>query len=445
MKTLKARIGAIEPLRLILRAFRYRNYRLFFGGQSISLIGTWMQQIAMGWLVYRLTGSAFLLGVVGFASQIPVFILTPFAGVFADRWHRYRMLIATQVLSMVQAFLLAGLVITGRVAVWHIVSLSVFLGIVQAFDAPVRQAFVFDLVEKRQDLGNAIALNSLMFNGARLVGPSVAGIVIAVSGEGLCFLINAFSYAVVIFALCLMRIAPNKPNARAGHVLHGLKEGVAYVAASVPIRSILALLGLVSLTGVPYVVLMPVVATKVLGGGPEAFGFLVASSGLGALIGALYLASQKTVVGFGRKIVLTAGIFGASLVAFSFSRSLIFSMALMTLTGFGMMVQIASSNTVLQTIVEDDMRGRVMSFYTLAFMGVVPFGSLLFGSLASSIGTQETLAIGGMSCVIGSALFARKLPEIRKAIHPIYARMGIISKVSAGIQSASELVKPPED
>ena len=440
METLKDRIRSIEPLRLILRAFRYRNYRLFFGGQSISLIGTWMQQIAMSWLVYRMTGSVFLLGVVGFASQIPVSILAPFAGVLADRWDRYRILIATQALAMAQAVVVYLLVATGRIEVWQIVGLSVFLGVVNAFDVPARQAFVFDLVERREELGNAIALNSLMFNAARLVGPSVAGMMIAISGEKTCFLVNAVSYSIVIIALFAMRLAPMKAVRHDSHIIHGLKEGIVYALRSVPIRSILLLLGLISLAGVPYAVLMPVVATEILGGGPQVFGFLVAASGLGALIGALYLASRRTIVGFGSMIALAAGLF-----LFSLSRVLILSLALMVLVGLSMMVQIASSNTILQTIVDDDKRGRVMSFYTMAFLGTAPFGSLLVGGLASRIGVPYTLMIGGIACVAGSVLFAINLPSLRKAIHPIYARMGIVAEVSTGIQSASELIRPPED
>jgi len=445
METLKDRIRSIEPLRLILRAFRYRNYRLFFGGQSISLVGTWMQQIAMSWLVYRMTGSVFLLGVVGFASQIPVSILAPFAGVLADRWDRYRILIATQTLAMAQALAVYSLVATGRIEVWQIVGLSVFLGVVNAFDVPARQAFVFDLVERREELGNAIALNSLMFNAARLVGPSVAGMMIAVSGEKTCFLVNAVSYSIVIIALFAMRLAPMKAVRHDSHIMHGLKEGIVYALRSVPIRSILLLLGLISLAGVPYAVLMPVVATETFGGGPQVFGFLVAASGLGALIGALYLASRRTIVGFGSMIALAAGLFGVGLFLFSLSRVLILSLALMVLVGLSMMVQIASSNTILQTIVDDDKRGRVMSFYTMAFLGTAPFGSLLVGGLASRIGVPYTLMIGGIACVAGSVLFAINLPSLRKAIHPIYARMGIVAEVSTGIQSASELIRPPED
>ncbi|MBN1526992.1 MAG: MFS transporter [Candidatus Omnitrophica bacterium] len=445
MKTLKDRVKSIEPLMLILRAFRYRNYRLFFGGQSISLVGTWMQQIAMSWLVFKMTGSVFLLGVVGFASQLPVSILVPFAGVLADRWDRYRILIATQTLAMAQAIAVYVLVATGRIEVWQIIALSVLLGIVNAFDVPARQAFVFDLVEKRQDLGNAIALNSLIFNAARLIGPSIAGMMIAISGEKTCFLVNALSYSVVIIALFAMRIVPRKSVKHASHIMHGLKEGVAYALRSVPIRSILLILGLISIAGVPYAVLMPAVATEILGGGPQVFGFLVAASGLGALIGALYLASRRTIIGFSSTVTLATGLFGVGLFFFSLSRVLVISLVLMLVVGLSMMVQIASSNTILQTIVDDDKRGRVMSFYTMAFLGTAPFGSLLAGGLASRIGVSCTLMIGGIACVAGSAFFAIKLPSLRKAMHPIYARMGIITEVSTGIQSATELIRPPED
>lgn len=418
----------IYGLRLIFRALSHRNYRLFFGGQSISLIGTWMQQIAMSWLVYRLTHSAFLLGVVGFTGRIPTFLFAPLAGVLVDRWSRHRLLVITQILSTIQALILAFLVLTGMITVWHIIFLSLFLGFVNAFDVPVRQSFVVDMVEKEEDLGNAIALNSSMATSARLFGPSIAGILIATVGEGMCFLLNGLSFLAVIAALLAMKIPRRKREMQNRQVIQGLKEGFSYAFGFAPIRSLLLLLGLVSLMGMPYQVLMPIFAGKILHGGPHTLGFLMAASGCGALAGTIYLASRKSVLGLGRIIVISSSLFGIGLITFSLSRVLWLSFLLMSLTGFGMMVQMASTNTVLQTIVEEDKRGRVMSFYAMAFMGMVPFGSLLVGSLANHIGAPYTVMIGGIACILGSVMFAKKLPSLRKIARPVYVEKGIISE-----------------
>ena len=421
-------------LEFIFRALRYRNYRLFFSGQIISLIGTWMQQIALSWLVYRLTNSVFLLGIVGFISQLPALFLTPLAGVVADRHNRHRILVATQILLMIQAFILSALVLTNSIVIWHIMVLSIFLGLVNAFDIPIRQAFTVDMVEKREDLGNAIALNSSMVNMARLVGPSIAGILIAVAGEGICFLLNGISYLAVIASLFAMQITPRETKRPATHVLHELKEGFRYAFGFMPIRSILLLLATVSLMGVPYQVLMPVFAKDIFHGGPRILGFLMAMSGIGALMGTVYLAMRKSVLGLGKIIARTAALFGLGVIIFSFSRVLWFSMLVILVSGFGMMVQMASSNTVLQTIVDEDKRGRIMSFYTMAFMGMMPFGSLLAGSLASKIGAPFTLLIGGICCIIGALVFAKNLPALKEEIRPIYAEKGIIPEVARGIQ-----------
>jgi MFS family permease len=415
-------------LRLIFRALSHRNYRLFFGGQGISLIGTWMQQIAMSWLAYRLTGSALLLGVVGFTSRIPTFLLASLAGVLADRWNRHRILVITQTLSMIQAMILAILVLTETVAVWHIISLSLLLGLINALDIPARQSFVVDMIEKREDLGNAIALNSSIVNGARLIGPSVAGVLIATLGEGMCFLVNGLSFIAVIMALLAMKIAPKQREMPSSQVLQGLKEGFSYAFGFAPIRSVLLLLALVSLMGMPYTVLMPIFAEKILHGGPQALGFLMGATGVGAMAGSIYLASRKSVLGLGKIIVISANLFGIGLIAFSLSHLFWLSLLFMLLTGFGMMVQMASSNTVLQTIVEEDKRGRVMSFYTMAFMGMVPFGSLLAGGLANKIGAPNTVMMGGVACILGSAMFAKKLPSLRKIARPIYVKKGIVSE-----------------
>ncbi len=389
-----------------------------------------MQQIAMSWLVYRLTNSAFLLGIVGFLGQIPTFLLAPFAGVIADKYNRHRVLIVTQTLAMLQALILSALVLANCITVGHIMTLSIFLGLVNSFDIPVRQAFTVEMIEEREDLGNAIALNSSMVNAARLLGPSLAGILIAGLGEGICFLLNAISYTAVIASLLAMKITPRQIGPSDAHVLHGLREGFVYAFNFAPIRSILILLGLVSLMGVPYQVLMPVFAKDIFHGGPITLGFLTAMSGVGALTGAIYLAGRKSVIGLGKIIPLASGFFGSGVIAFALSRTLWFSMAVMCMTGFAMMVQMAASNTVLQTIVEEDKRGRIMGLFTMAFMGMVPFGSLLAGSLASKIGAPNTLLLGGTCCVIGALMFVRKLPSLREKVRPIYIEKGIIPDVA---------------
>jgi MFS family permease len=417
-------------LSFMVRALRHRNYRLFFCGQSVSLIGTWMTRIATSWLVYRLTGSPLLLGLVGFAGQIPSFLLAPFAGVLVDRWDRHRLLVATQVLAMVQSAALAALALTGVINIWHVLLLSLFQGVINAFDMPARQAFVVEMVEKREDLANAIALNSSMVNAARLLGPSMGGILIAAVGEGWCFTLDAASYLAVIASLLLMHVVPRPRPASAGaKVLPELREGWAYVAGSPPIRSILLLLALVSLVGMPYTVLMPVFASRVLHGGPHTLGFLMAATGVGALLGAVFLANRRTVLGLGRIIPIMAGLFGAGLIGFSLSRQLWVSLPLLLLTGLGFMVHMAASNTLIQTLVDDDKRGRVMSFYTMAFMGTTPFGSLLAGSLADRIGAPRTLLLGGVGCIAAALWFARLLPSLRERVRPIYVRMGILPEM----------------
>ena len=436
---------ASRNLKLILRALHHRNFRLFFCGQAVSLIGTWTQRVAIGWLVYRLTGSVLMLGLVGFVGDLPLFLVAPFAGVMADRWNQHRILIAIQTLAMMQASILAVLVLTGVVEVWHVIVLSIFLGLLHAFEVPTRQSFLPDLLEKREDLGNAIALNSSMVHGARLIGPALAGILIATRGEGICFLLNAVSYVSVIAALIAMKISKKEKAAGNVRVLQELKEGFSYASNFAPIRSILLLLGLVSLVAMPYQVLMPVFAKDILLGGPRTFGFLVGCSGLGALAGAVYLASRKSVPGLERMIALAAGIFGIGLITFSFSRTLWLSFFIMLFTGFGMMIQMASSNTVLQTVVDDDMRGRVMGFYAMAYRGMVPLGSLLAGLLAEKIGAPGTLLLGGVCCVMGAVMFASKLPFLRKAIRPLYVKMGVLSDAGSGMQKPIDVSLPSEE
>lgn len=442
-KSFKSQLVSIFGLSNIVRSLRYRNYRLFFYGQSISLIGTWIQRITVPWLVYRLTGSVFLLGLVGFAGQIPTFLISPFAGVVIDRWNRHKILVITQVLALIQALVLALLFYEKSISVWHIAILSVFLGIINAFDMPARQSFVVDMIEKKEDLGNAIALNSSMVNSARLIGPSIAGVLISLTGEGMCFMINAVSYIFVITFLLMMKIKPRKIVVQDTNVFQKFKEGYKYTFGFIPIRYIILLLALVSLMGMPYTVLMPVFAKSILHGGSHTFGFLMGATGVGALIGAVYMASRKNAAGLENFIPWFAGIFGLGLILFSFSTNFILSMFLLLITGFGMLMQMTSSNTILQTIVDDDKRGRVMSFYTMAFMGTAPFGSLLAGSLASKVGAPNTLLIGGVACILGALIFMRKLPKIKKSIRPIYIRLGILPELVAGIQSATELINPP--
>jgi MFS family permease len=410
----------------LFRALYYRNYRLFFMGQGISLIGNWMQTVATGWLVFRMTDSPFLMGLVNFSAQIPTFLCAPFAGVLLDRWQRRRVLLITQALFMLQAFALALLTLSGIVQVWHIVLLNIVMGIVTSFDMPGRQSFVNEMIEKKEDLGNAIALNSSIFNGARMIGPSIAGIIIARIGEGMCFLLNAVSFLAVLAALLAMNVKPRIISTERTDILDELKKGVAYAFGFSPIRSILLLLFLTSMMGMPVMVLMPIFSKKILMGGPETLGFLMAASGVGALIGAMFLAWRRSVIGLGRLIPLASGIFGLGLIAFSFSRNLYLSLILGIFTGFGMMVQMASSNTLLQTIVDEDKRGRVMSLYTTSFMGAAPLGSLMAGALANKLGAPLTVMCGGIFCIAGALLFARNLPNIRKMIHPIYVRMGIM-------------------
>lgn len=413
----------------ILRAFSSKNYRLFFAGQSFSLIGIWMQQVAMSWLVYRLTGSALLLGVIGFVSQIPTLFVAPFAGVLADRWNRRHLIITTQILSMLQALILAFLVLSGAARVWQIIVLSAVMGVINSFDVPFRQAFVVETVNGKEDLANAIALNSSMFHGTRLIGPSLAGILIASVGEGICFLINGMSYLAVLFSLMAMKITPKEPAPRNRRILHELKEGFSYAFSFTPIRSTLLLIALVSLLGIPYVVLMPVFAKEILHGGPHTFGFLMTASGIGSFASAIYLASRKSVFGLDKLIALSPALFGLSIAAFAFSRSTWLSLIILIFAGFGMMLQIASSNTLIQTIVDDDKRGRVMSLYTMSFMGMAPFGSLLAGALAGRIGATQTVLFGGLCCLAGSMYFLLRLPAFKKSIHPAYERLGILPEV----------------
>ena len=429
----------------MFRALRSRNYKLFFVGQGISLIGTWMQQIALSWLVYRLTDSVFLLGAVTFSSQIPSFLLGPFAGVAADKFERRKVLLVTQVLSMLQASTLAALVLTDTIEIWHVLALSAVLGTINAFDIATRQAFVIELVEKREDVSNAIALNSSMFNMARLVGPTVAGLIIAVVGEGICLLINAVSYIAVLASLLMMHLKPFERVRHDRKAWESLKDGFQYAFGFAPIRALILIVGLLSLFGMPFTVLLPVFARDILHGGANTLGYLMGASGFGALAGAMFLAQRKSVVGLGKVIIYTMLLFAFALMAFSFSEVFVLSLVLMLFSGFGMIVTMASCNTLLQTIVDDDKRGRVMSLYATAFMGMAPVGSMLAGSVAEHVGVAYTLLGCGFLCAVSIIPFAVNRPKLRQMVQPIYERLGIEPEIATGLQSASNLTAPPED
>jgi MFS family permease len=414
------------------RALRHRNFRLFFGGQTISLIGTWMTRVATGWLVYRLTGSALLLGTVSFASQIPSFLLAPFAGVWVDRLDRRQVLVWTQTLSMIQSLALAWMTLSGRITVSWLLALGAMQGLINAFDMPGRQAFMVKMVDDRRDLQNAIAINSSMVNMARLIGPSLAGILIAATNEGWCFFIDGVSYLAVIASLLMMRLHAPVVKRETTSTLAELKAGWTYVSGFLPIRTILLLFAVVSLLGMPFVVLMPIFAARVLHGGPHTLGFLMASMGMGALLSALSLAARKHVLGLVRMIPLAAAVFGLGLIGFGLSHSFWLSMFMVFIAGMGMMQGMAASNTVIQTIVSEDKRGRVMSYYTMAFVGMAPFGSLLAGTMAHAVGAPWTVIVSGALVLVGAAWFASRLPAVRREIRPIYREMGILP-VTPGI------------
>jgi MFS family permease len=416
-----------------LRALRHRNFQLFFSGQLISLIGTWMQTIAQSWLVYRLTASPLLLGTAGFASQFPVFLVAPLGGIAADRFNRQRLVIGTQISSMILAAVLATLTLTGVVQVWHIFVLAALLGVVNAFDIPARQSFLVDMVGK-EDLMNAIALNSSMFNGARIVGPAISGILVARIGEGWCFFANSVSYIAVIVGLLLMRVDRRSRLAPSGPMLARLIEGFRFARNTGPIRALLLLLGLVSLVAMPYSVLMPLFADRVLHGGARGLGILMGATGVGALLGALTLATRSGVRGLGRWVAFSCGGFGISLVLFSLSRNFWLSAILLLPVGFGMMLQMSSSNTLIQAMVPDELRGRVMALYTMMFMGMAPFGSLFAGALAHRLGAPLTVSIGAMACIGAATLFFFHLPRIR-----VEARRLIVAQEIAGGEPSVEM------
>ena len=415
---------------MAFRALQHRNYQLFASGQLISLIGTWMQTIAESWLVYRLTGSSLLLGTVAFVGRIPIFLLAPIGGIVADRWNRHRVVIATQTASMILAFTLAALTLTNVVKVWEVMTLAALLGIVNAFDIPTRQAFIMDMVG-REDLMNGIALNSSMFNGARVLGPAIAGILVASIGEGWCFFANAVSYIAVITGLLLMKLPPQVPEKSDASPVQHLLEGFRFVMNTTPIRSLLILLGITSFMSMPYVVLMPIFADRILHGGARALGILMGANGVGAVIGALTLAMRPGIRGLGRLVAISSGFLGIFLMLFAASRFYWLSVVLLVPAGYTMMRQMASSNTLIQTMSPDRLRGRILSAYSMMFVGMAPIGALVAGAAADRLGAPLTVGIGGAGCVLGSAFFWYQLPKFREEARKLIAAQGMVAIPSA--------------
>jgi len=431
-------VNLTSNLKVILRSLGSRNFKLFFSGQLVSLSGTWIQTVAMSWLVYRLTNSAFMLGLVTFLSQVPSFFFAPFAGVYVDRWNKHKTLIFTQAVSMLQAFTIAALTLTGSIKIWHIMLLSIVLGLTNAFDMPVRQAFIIEMIEDRKDLGNAIALNSSLVNMTRLIGPAIAGIIVAKFGEGICFTLNGVTFIAVIIALLFMRIKRTKFTNVHRHVFVELKEGFRYSFGFPPIRDMLILLAVLSFAIMQYTVLMPVFAKDILKGGSDTLGFLMASIGVGAFIGAIYLASRKSVLGLGKIMAISTFLFGVTIIIFAFSKNFILSMIILLFAGVGFIALLATSNTILQTVTDDDKRGRVMSFYTMAFMGIAPFGSLAAGAMADRIGGPLTIMISGVISLVCGVILTLRLPKLRIILRPVYIKKGIIPEVAKGLQAAAD-------
>ncbi len=395
-----------------LRALRYRNFQLFFSGQLISLVGTWMQNVAQAWLVYRLTGSSVLLGAIGFASQIPIFLMSPLGGIVADRYSRHRVVIATQTISMLLAFALAGLTLTNTVQIWHIFVLAALLGVVSAFDIPARQSFMVEMVG-RSDLMNGIALNSSMFNGTRVIGPAIAGMLVASIGEGWCFFVNAVSYIAVLVGLFLMNVPREQEGPPPGSPIAHMVEGFRFVTQNPSILAMLSLLGFVSLMGMPFTVLMPIFADRILHGGATTLGWLMGASGVGALAAALILASRQSLKGLSRWIAVSGICFGICLTVFAFSKVLWLSLVILAVMGFALMIQMGSTNTLIQSMVPDRLRGRVMSVYSMMLMGMAPIGALLVGAAADRWGAPLTVGFGGVVCAGAAGLFWTKLSHIR--------------------------------
>jgi MFS family permease len=413
-------------MKLTLPALRSRNYRLFFAGQGVSLVGTWMTQVSTAWLVYQLTNSAFMLGLVGFIGQIPSFVLAPFGGLIADRYNRHHLLVMTQGLAMIQSLVLAAFTLAGTINIWLLLGLGSIQGFINVVDAPVRQTFVKDMIERPDDLASAIALNSSLVNGARLIGPAIAGLIIARIGAGYCFLIDGISYSAVIAGLLLMHLKPQPRVLITMNPLQRIQEGFNYAFQSLPIRSILLMMCGFSLVAMSSSTLMPVFAIQILQGDAHTLGLLYAASGVGALSGGVYMSTRLSVLGLSKVVAFAPILCGVGSIGFALSRTLWLSIPAIALVGLGSILQISTSNTILQTIVEDDKRGRVMSLFTMSFLGMAPFGSLLAGSLASAIGAPSTFFVNGSLCILGAVLFTKQLPMLRALVRPIYVEKGIL-------------------
>jgi MFS family permease len=415
-------------LKNIFTSLYSRNYRLYFFGQGISLIGTWMQHVALSWLVYRLTGSVFLLGVIGFTSQIPTFVLAPFTGVLTDRYNQLKLLTLAQILFMLQALTMTLLVLFNVVQVWHIVALSLVFGFIMAIEGPTRHSLVVNLIDKPEDLGNAIALNSAIFNAARLIGPAIAGIAIAIVGEGICFLMNTLSFIAVIYALLSIKIPPKKAVTHPGNFRKSLAEGFQYTFRSMPIRTLIIHLSVLSLMGISFIVLLPAYAKEMLGGGADTLGFLMSALGAGALTGALYMAGRNSAFGLSKIIAGYSILMGLAVLLAAFATHIFVSLVLFYFSGLAMILSIAAINTLLQTIADEDKRGRVMSFYAMALMGISPIGSLIAGSMASQIGLPLTLIISGAITILAGMWFLYNRNTLRNFLRPIYVEKGLLNE-----------------
>ncbi|HVV86898.1 MAG TPA: MFS transporter, partial [Kofleriaceae bacterium] len=415
-----------RPVAHLGRALRHRNYRLFIGGQTVSLCGTWITNVATAWLVYRLTHSSAWLGAFAFASQIPTAVLAPVAGVWVDRWDRHRVLVITQICAMLQSAALAVFALSGLMTIARLMVLGSIQGLINAFDMPARQSFVVRMIDDRADLANAIAINSSMVNATRLVGPALGGVLIVAVGEGWCFTIDAISYLAVIASLLAMRVAKVPPRPRVSHVWAELVDGLRYVRRTPLISAVLLLLAWSSLVGMPYSSQMPAFAAKRLGGGPHTYTLMVGASGLGALSSALYLASRRSVVGLGSVLARAAAAFGAGLLALSFVRSPWLAAPIVMVVGAGMMLQMAGVNTIVQSLVDEDKRGRVMSLYALAFFGSQTVGALIAGAVASAVGPHVVVGVGGACCVLAAIVFRAALPALRTVSRPLYVAKGLL-------------------
>jgi MFS family permease len=411
-----------------LRAFRHRNFRYYFCGQSLSMVGTWIQQIAMSWLVYRLTDSPFLLVVTAFSAQIPILVLGALGGVWSDRVDRHKLMVATQILAMVQGLALAALTYAGAIEVWHIIALATVLGVITAIDMPLRQTFVAQMVPAKEDLPAAIAFNGFMMNAGRMIGPAIAGALLIYFSEAFCFLINAISKIAALAAILALTVVPNVREANRKSVIGGLAQGLHYAWHVVPIRILLPVAALLGFMVTPYQTLLPVYAKEIIGGGPEMLGILMAAAGFGSLLAPIYHASRRDVRGLARIVLGGLLVTGVALMVFAYSRNLWLAMPMLALTGLGVILSAQAIVTIMQTIVDDAMRGRIMSLFTVAFMGISPLGSLAAGAMAHVVGAEATLFTGGVCCCLGAVVLLRQMPRLRANIRPIYVKLGIVQE-----------------